>query len=215
LSAHRRSGATRARRRKERPMLRTEVSPSTIAGVCRCRHPRQTHHAALVDSIGRHLADDDFPTTAAGYRALLAWIRGAGELVAAGVAATVVAVGRASGLPKSRDGIVESIRCLRIARRSAVKARTQALNQIHGLPITAPADKVNIADQTGAPFRCGSLPGLPIIDRGHHREAGPLPRGCDVAGRDGRPGRVGPGTVRGTAALDAPDGDPRPGEGAT
>lgn len=54
-------------------------------------------------------------------------------------AATAVASGRAIGLLKSRDGIVESIRCLRVARRSAVKARTQAINQIRALLITAPS----------------------------------------------------------------------------
>ena len=46
--------------------------------------------------------------------------------------------GQATGLPKSGDGPVEAIRMLRVARRSAIKARTQAINQIHGLVITAP-----------------------------------------------------------------------------
>jgi transposase len=47
--------------------------------------------------------------------------------------------GRATGTPKSRDGVVEAVRVLRIARRSAVKARTQAMNQIRGLLVAAPA----------------------------------------------------------------------------
>lgn len=143
-----------------------------------------THHAAVIDSVGRHLADREFPATIRGYRDLLEWMRAHGELVAVGVegtgaygaelarvltaagitvidvdrpdrktrrmkgksdpidayaAATAVLAGRATGTPKSRDGVVEAVRVLRIARRSAVKARTQAMNQIRGLLISAPA----------------------------------------------------------------------------
>ena len=46
--------------------------------------------------------------------------------------------GEATTKPKTADGPVEGIRMLRVARRSAVKARTQAINQIHGLVVTAP-----------------------------------------------------------------------------
>jgi transposase len=46
--------------------------------------------------------------------------------------------GVASGQPKSGDGAVESIRALLVARRGAVKARTQASNQLRGLIVTAP-----------------------------------------------------------------------------
>ncbi|WP_329460732.1 hypothetical protein [Streptomyces sp. NBC_01497] len=35
--------------------------------------------------------------------------------------------------------MVEAVRVLRVARRSAVKARTQAMNQIRGLLVSAPA----------------------------------------------------------------------------
>jgi transposase len=54
-------------------------------------------------------------------------------------AARAVASGRAAGVPKSHDGVVESIRCLHLARRSAIKARTQAVNQIRALLTTGPA----------------------------------------------------------------------------
>ncbi|MFE2696373.1 IS110 family RNA-guided transposase [Streptomyces mirabilis] len=54
-------------------------------------------------------------------------------------AATAVLSGRAGGTPKSRDGIVEAIRALRVVRKSAVKARTQAINQIRTLIVTAPS----------------------------------------------------------------------------
>ncbi|MEU1510531.1 IS110 family transposase, partial [Kitasatospora sp. NPDC005748] len=143
-----------------------------------------THHAAVIDSLGRHLADREFPATIVGYRDLLDWIRSHGVLTAVGVegtgaygaelarvlaaagvtvvdvdrpdrktrrlkgksdpidayaAATAVASGRATGVPKSRDGVVEAARVLRVGRRSAVKARTQAMNQIRGLLVSAPA----------------------------------------------------------------------------
>jgi transposase len=53
-------------------------------------------------------------------------------------AARAVLAGEASGVPKSGNGIVEMIRALRAARRSAIKARTQAANQLQGLRVTAP-----------------------------------------------------------------------------
>ncbi|NYD44657.1 transposase [Actinomadura luteofluorescens] len=147
-----------------------------------------THHAAVIDAVGRRLADREFPATVGGYRDLLKWMRVHGTLTAVGVegtgaygaelarvmtaagvtvvevdrpdrkirrmrgksdpidayaaataAATAVLAGRATGVPKSRDGVVEAIRVLRVARRSAVKARTQAMNQIRGLLVSAPA----------------------------------------------------------------------------
>ncbi len=143
----------------------------------------QTHHAAVVDLLGRHLADKEFPATGAGYRQLMAWLGSHGTVTAVGVegtgaygaelarvltrsglrvvevdrpdrktrrlrgksdpidayaAATAVASGRATGTPKTRDGIVEAIRALRVPRRSAVKARTQAINQARQLLVTAP-----------------------------------------------------------------------------
>lgn len=54
-------------------------------------------------------------------------------------AARAVAAGRATAIPKAKNGLVESIRCLHVARRSAVKARTQAVNQIRGLLVSGPA----------------------------------------------------------------------------
>ena len=46
--------------------------------------------------------------------------------------------GTATGRPKGADGEVEMIRTLRAARRSAVKARAQAANQLRAMLITAP-----------------------------------------------------------------------------
>jgi transposase len=53
-------------------------------------------------------------------------------------AARAVLAGETAGEPKSGDGRVEMIRVLRAARRSAVKARTQAANQLRGVRVTAP-----------------------------------------------------------------------------
>src|SRR5215213_3620224 len=58
-------------------------------------------------------------------------------------AARAVLAGETSGPPKSGDGCVEMIRALRTlraARRSAMKARTQAANQHQGLRVTAPEE---------------------------------------------------------------------------
>ena len=51
-------------------------------------------------------------------------------------AARAVLSGEANGVPKSRDGIVESIRTLHVVKRSAIKARTQAANQMANLIVT-------------------------------------------------------------------------------
>ena len=53
-------------------------------------------------------------------------------------AARAVLAGETAGTPKSADGRVEMIRALRTARRSAVKARGQAANQLQALVLTAP-----------------------------------------------------------------------------
>ena len=53
-------------------------------------------------------------------------------------AARAALSGDACGEAKSRDGNVESMRVLRVARASARKGRTQALNQMRGLVSTAP-----------------------------------------------------------------------------
>jgi transposase len=58
-------------------------------------------------------------------------------------AARAVLAGEASGVPKSADGRVEMIRALRAARRSAIKARTQAANQLQSLRVTAPEELLN------------------------------------------------------------------------
>ena len=64
--------------------------------------------------------------------------QGKSDPIDAIAAARTVLAGTATGAPKTRTGPVEAIRALRVARRGAVKARTAALNQLHGLLTSAP-----------------------------------------------------------------------------
>jgi transposase len=64
--------------------------------------------------------------------------RGKSDPVDADAAARTVQAGEATGVPKAQDGVVEMARALRVARQTAVKARTQAINAIKALLVTAP-----------------------------------------------------------------------------
>ena len=64
--------------------------------------------------------------------------RGKTDTVDAEAAARAALSGEAAAVPKSGDGCVEAIRTLSVARRSAVKARTVAGNQINAVAVTAP-----------------------------------------------------------------------------
>jgi transposase len=55
-------------------------------------------------------------------------------------AARALQANTVSGEPKSADGPAEMVRTLRVVRRSALKARTQATNQLRALLVTAPED---------------------------------------------------------------------------
>jgi transposase len=169
-----------------------------------------THHAAAVDQTGRVLGDKEFPATAAGYRALLAWLRTHGTVVKVGAegtgtygaglarylagekvalvevdrpdrktrrtkgksdpidaiaAARAALSGQADGVPKTRIGPVEAIRALRVARRGAVKARTAALNQLHGLVVAAPQELRDELDaQPGTAALVAYCAGLVVDD---------------------------------------------------
>ncbi len=176
----------------------------------------QTHHAAVLDHVGRELGDREFPTTPGGYRDLLGWLRSHGQLQrvgmegtgaygaalsrhlrAAGVhvvevdrpdrkarraqgksdpldaysAARAALSGRSAGAPKARDGRVEAIRALRVARSSAVKARSQATNQLKALLVTAPAqlrEQLRALSTTTLIATCARLrPPGPVADPEH------------------------------------------------
>ena len=55
-------------------------------------------------------------------------------------AARAAQSGRARGAPKGRDGTVEAIRALMVAKRSAGSERTQTINQARALVLTGPDD---------------------------------------------------------------------------
>ncbi|MGW0633021.1 IS110 family transposase [Streptomyces sp. NPDC002758] len=143
---------------------------------------KDVHVAAVVSVLGALLGTQEFAATAAGYRELLAWARGFGLLLRAGVegtgsygaglsrhlavegvtvtdvnrperaarrragksdavdaeaAARAVLGGRATVTPKSKDGPVEDLRVLKIVKDSAIRSRTQAINQLKALVVGA------------------------------------------------------------------------------
>ena len=62
---------------------------------------------------------------------------GKSDTVDAIAAARAVISGQATTAPKAHDGAEEALRALLIVHRSAMKSRTQALNQLHALVVTA------------------------------------------------------------------------------
>jgi len=85
---------------------------------------------------------------------------GKSDPIDAEMAARSVLSGVATGTPKHGDGEVEMVRMLKMAKDSGVKARTQALNQIKALLVTAPAELRETLD--GLPVgklldRCAAL----------------------------------------------------------
>ncbi len=86
--------------------------------------------------------------------------KGKSDPIDALAAARAALSGQAAGVPKTRTGPVEAIRALRVARRGAVKARTAALNQLHGLLTSAPQTlREDLSGLTGAALvhRCAEL----------------------------------------------------------
>lgn len=143
---------------------------------------KDVHVAAVLTALGVLLATSTFPTTAAGYRRLLAWARGFGPVHRAGVectgsygaglaryllaetitvievnrgdrgerrrrgktdtldaetAAQAVLSGRATAIAKSGDGQVEMLRMFKLAKASAIKSRSQAINQLKAIVVRA------------------------------------------------------------------------------
>jgi len=65
-------------------------------------------------------------------------MHGKSDPVDALAAARAAQSGEATALPKTRNGSVEAIRALRVIRRSAMRDRTSALNQMRALVVTGP-----------------------------------------------------------------------------
>jgi transposase len=163
------------------------------------------HVAAVITALGVLLSSTNFPATAVGYRALLAWVGSFGTLRRAGVegtgsygaalarhlraagvevievnqpdkahrrrrgktdtldaeaAARAVLSGRASGSAKAGDGPVEMLRVFKVTKDSAVKARTQAINQLKAVLVAAdPALREALSGLTNTMLirRCAQL----------------------------------------------------------
>ena len=81
-------------------------------------------------AAGIEVADINRPDRAARRR------RGKTDLVDAEAAARTVLAGKATVIPKTGNGAVETIRILKIAKDSAVKAQVQAINQLKAILIT-------------------------------------------------------------------------------
>lgn len=79
--------------------------------------------------------------------------RGKSDPTDAESAARTVLSGNACAIPKSQSGAAEAMRIVSVARRSAVKARTQTINQLRGLLISAP-DKVRSKLWKSKPAEC-------------------------------------------------------------
>jgi transposase len=90
--------------------------------------------ARYLEGLGHRIVEVGRPDRATRHRL------GKSDPIDAEMAARSVLSGVAAGTPKAMDGSVEMIRMLKVARTSAVKARTQSLNQIKALLVTAPAE---------------------------------------------------------------------------
>lgn len=83
----------------------------------------ETHHAAVIDDLGRQLGDAEFPTTIAGCEELLAWLGAHGGLVKVGVEGTgSYGAGLARMLRTAGVEMVEVNRPDRRARRQKGKS---------------------------------------------------------------------------------------------
>ena len=104
-------------------------------------------HAFGIEGTGSYGAGVDRYLIARGYTVVevnrpdrsVRYLKGKSDPTDAEMAARAVLAGVAGATPKSGEGEVEMIRMLKIARDSAIKARTQAVNQMKALVITAPA----------------------------------------------------------------------------
>ena len=159
-------------------MTIVEAAPGITGGV---DTHLDNHVAAALDPLGRLVGTERSRPTAAGYKALLAWLEGFGQVTKVGVEGTgsygaglarflrrgrrgrrgrpaeppgpaqraspipsmrsrrpgpPSAVGRAG--KAKRDGAVEAIRVLVVAKRSARQARVKAIVQMRHLGFTAP-----------------------------------------------------------------------------
>ena len=95
--------------------------------------------------------------------------RGKSDPTDAENAARAVLSGIATAVPKEQSGAAEAMRSVSVTRRSAVKAKTQAINQLRALLISAPQDvrqrllKDNTSDCVTGCSRLRSLGSTPLL----------------------------------------------------
>lgn len=95
--------------------------------------------------------------------------RGKSDPTDAENAARAVLSGKATAIPKEQSGAAEAMRAVSVARRSAVKAKTQAINQLRALLVSAPQDirerllKTKTAECVASCARLRSLGVTPVL----------------------------------------------------
>ncbi|MFE5947944.1 IS110 family transposase [Streptomyces sp. NPDC056480] len=89
-----------------------------------------------------------------------------GKTDAIDAAARAVLSGRATTVPKSADGPVEDMRVLRLAKESAVKARTQALNQLKAVLMSIDPDLRELLTGLSNPALVATCAALHVDHRG-------------------------------------------------
>jgi transposase len=106
----------------------TTPATAVIGGVDTHKH---THYAAAIDDQGRLLGHREFPATDRGYQALLAWVRGHGDVQAIGVESTgSFGATLTRALTKAGERVVEVNRPNRLARRMDGKSDRLDAEQI-------------------------------------------------------------------------------------
>ena len=80
-------------------------------------------------------------------------MKGKSDTTDAENAARSVLAKEATAIPKTHDGKVEALRFLVVERKSAIKARTQAINQIRALLVTA-REFVRVACYVSSAYQC-------------------------------------------------------------
>lgn len=90
--------------------------------------------ARFLRGHGAHVVEVNRPDRATRHRL------GKSDPIDAEAAARAVLAGTATGTPKHGDDRVEMIRILKLARDSAVKSQTQAVNQLKAVIVTAPSE---------------------------------------------------------------------------
>jgi hypothetical protein len=122
--------------------------------------------ARFLSARGHRLIEVNRPDRATRHR------RGKSDPIDAEMAARLVLAGVAAGTPKAGNGPVEMLRMLKLAKDSAVKTRTQTLNQMRALLVTAPTELRETLN---------GLPSGQLINRCAALRPGPLTSATAVA----------------------------------